>query len=142
MLFWWMVAGLLVGEIVLLFLLMLPMPSLFTRGVVSLLDLINKPLYVCLAVMCWVLFDGTMEMQKYSVKPVDNSATAMHTENLYHKNKWRAERNFYLAAFTWTLLVILLRCHAQAKRNLDLEKERDELRAVHNANKEESKKDK
>ena len=30
-------------------------------------------------------------------------------ENVYFRNKWRAERNFYLAAFTWTLLVILLR---------------------------------
>jgi len=56
MLFWWMVAGLLVGEIVLLFLLLLPMPAFFTKAVVNLLDLINKPLYVCLAVMCWVLF--------------------------------------------------------------------------------------
>ena len=53
--------------------------------------------------------DGTMEMQKYSLKPVDNTANAVHTDTLYHKNKWRAERNFYLAAFTWTLLVILLR---------------------------------
>jgi len=50
-----------------------------------------------------------MEMQKYSLKPVDNTANAVHTDTLYHKNKWRAERNFYLAAFTWTLLVILLR---------------------------------
>jgi len=136
MLFWWMVAGLLVGEIILLFILLLPLPAILQRAIIGLLDKINKPLYVILAVMCWVLFDSTMEMQKYGNKPMDNTAAALNTENLYHRSKWRAERNFYLAAFTFTLLLILLRCHAMSRKLLDVESERDELLKLRSVNQE------
>eukprot|EP01087_Luapelamoeba_hula_P003620 TRINITY_DN1341_c0_g1_i1.p1 TRINITY_DN1341_c0_g1~~TRINITY_DN1341_c0_g1_i1.p1 ORF type:complete len:151 (+),score=28.86 TRINITY_DN1341_c0_g1_i1:99-551(+) len=134
MLFWWLVAGLLAGEFLLLSILLLPLPAFLINAIVLLLDRINKPLYVVLAVMCWVLFDSTMEMQKYAIKPPETTLNPASTEQLFHKNKWRSERNFYMVAFTWTLLVILLRCHALARRTLNLQNERDELLALRKAN--------
>eukprot|EP00005_Dracoamoeba_jomungandri_P013359 CAMPEP_0174269264 /NCGR_PEP_ID=MMETSP0439-20130205/40412_1 /TAXON_ID=0 /ORGANISM="Stereomyxa ramosa, Strain Chinc5" /LENGTH=82 /DNA_ID=CAMNT_0015357945 /DNA_START=260 /DNA_END=508 /DNA_ORIENTATION=+ len=61
-----------------------------------------------------------MEMKKREIRTADPTEMGLNQDLLYHNRKWRAERNFYLVAFTWTLLVILLRCHAQARKNLKL----------------------
>jgi hypothetical protein len=64
-------------------------------------------------------------MRKYSEEPTQPSMTG---PILAHNNKWRAERNFYLSGFTWTLLLIVLRCHYLARSKLELIAENRRMR--------------
>ncbi len=64
--FWWMIVGLLVLEIILLALLLVPLPLILTRTVVDLLDKVQKPMWVVLVIMCWVLF-GKMNVVNYGL---------------------------------------------------------------------------
>ena len=56
MMFWWLVVGVLVVATILLAMLLAPMPSALHAAVVGLIDKIQRPLWVVLSVMAWVLF--------------------------------------------------------------------------------------
>jgi hypothetical protein len=56
MMFWWLVVGVLVVATILLTMLLAPLPSALHAAVVGLIDKIQRPLWVVLSVMAWVLF--------------------------------------------------------------------------------------
>jgi len=97
--------------------------------IVDFLDKLQKPLYVVLIGASWILFDATLEMNKHQAMPPmppmgGGGGGAVHLQN---SQKWRSERNFYMCAYCWTLLLILLRCHSIAHKRLALLRERDQL---------------
>jgi len=54
--------------------------------------------------------DQTLEMLKEEERKENlPKQTEMSKENFYQVRRFRAERNFYLCAFTFTLMIILLR---------------------------------
>jgi len=151
MFFWWLVVGLIVATLILLVLLLAPFPMFLHIIIVDFLDKLQKPLYVVLIGASWILFggssllsldpipshpkkkkkwpDATLEMNKHQAMPPmppmgGGGGGAVHLQN---SQKWRSERNFYMCAYCWTLLLILLRCHSIAHKRLALLRERDQL---------------
>jgi len=132
MLSWMLVVGVLVVAALLLLLLLAPMPDALHRSVVGLIDRLQKPLWIVLSVMAWVLFDSTMNMRQYQGNhPRHNSP---QTEILHFNKKWRAERNFYLTAFAFTLVLVLLRLQGLAHAENALRDENRRLRDLQRVN--------
>jgi len=129
--FWWLVVGVLVVATILLAMLLAPMPSALHAAVVGLIDKIQRPLWVVLSVMAWVLFDTTMEMRSYQEHPPQDQALNMVA---YHNKKWRAERNFYMVAFAFTLLLVLVRLQSVAHDEAALREENRNLRDLQRIN--------
>eukprot|EP01089_Gocevia_fonbrunei_P022883 TRINITY_DN941_c0_g1_i1.p1 TRINITY_DN941_c0_g1~~TRINITY_DN941_c0_g1_i1.p1 ORF type:complete len:149 (-),score=20.66 TRINITY_DN941_c0_g1_i1:64-510(-) len=126
---WLLVVFILIANIILLGILLLPMPVAISRAVVHLISTIKKPLWVLLLVLTAVLASSWMDMSK-AEQPfrADNEEVGTVQKEIYmHNKKWRSERNFYLVAYTWTLLVILLRCHGIINDNIDLKSENNAL---------------
>jgi hypothetical protein len=73
--------------------------------------------------------DAALEVRKHSGVSDSHYAERAGLPMMTHNIKWRAERNFYLAGFTWTLLLIVLRCHYLARSKLELIAENRRLRA-------------
>jgi len=131
MLFWWLVVGILVAAASLLGLLLIPLPARLHRAVIEVIERLKKPLWIVLAGMVWVFFDSTIDMRKYHEKPIPDNA---FDKMLMYQNKWRSERNFYLVAFAFTLLLILVRMQSVAYAGHQLEEETRHLRALRNIN--------
>jgi hypothetical protein len=55
MFFWWLVVGILVASIVLLTLLLAPLPTFLVSAAVQLLNYIQRPLWLVLVLISWVL---------------------------------------------------------------------------------------
>jgi hypothetical protein len=55
MFFWWLVVGVLVASIALLTLLLAPLPTFLASGAVQLINAIQRPLWVVLSLVSWVL---------------------------------------------------------------------------------------
>jgi hypothetical protein len=131
MMFWWLVVGVLVVATILLTMLLAPLPSALHAAVVGLIDKIQRPLWVVLSVMAWVLFDTTMEMRSYQEHPPQDQSLNLVA---YHNKKWRAERNFYMVAFAFTLLLVLVRLQSVAHDEAALREENRHLRDLQRVN--------
>jgi len=133
MFFWWLVVGLLVAEVVMLCLLLAPLPRVLHAACVHLIARLQKPLWIVAALMSWVMLDSTMEMRNHQKEAPPGE---LHGQLMFLNKKWRAERNFYLTAFTFTLLLLLVRLQWVAKGQLTLLEENDQLRALRRVNQE------
>jgi len=125
--------GLLVAEVVMLCLLLAPLPRILHAACVRLIDRLQKPLWTIAALMSWVMLDATMEMRNHQN---DSPSSEVHGQLMFLNKKWRAERNFYLTAFTFTLLLLLVRLQWMAHNQLTLLEENDHLRALRRVNQE------
>lgn len=125
---YYIIFGLLVLELVVLLLLLLPLPKFLISKILALLQGLYFPLRVAAAVMFLYTIDQTFQLRKeYNrEKPLVED---LARETLYMSKKFRAERNFYLCTFTFTLLIILIRLEAVIRRGKALEAEMKQLKS-------------
>jgi len=129
---WAIVVVCLIAEILLLSILLLPMPLFLSNNVVSILNKLQKALWLLLLVLSALLASSWFDMTKAEVSlDSDTGVNNVGKDILLHNKKWRAERNFYLVAYTWTLLAILLRCHSIMSKSIKLESDLKELYDMH-----------
>jgi len=70
---------------------------------------IQFPLKILLAILSYFVFDSFADMRKYQIStPSPNDVSMMERLNVY-KSRFLAERNFYLFSFTLALFLIIMR---------------------------------
>jgi len=126
---WLFVVILLIAEIILLSMLLLPLPLFLSNSVVTMLNKLQKPIWFILFILTVLLANSWFDMNKAegTFKDELNTVDNVGKEILLLNKKWRAERNFYLTAYTWTILVVLLRCHALISSTIKLQSDLTEL---------------
>eukprot|EP01116_Phalansterium_solitarium_P014246 TRINITY_DN3182_c0_g1_i1.p2 TRINITY_DN3182_c0_g1~~TRINITY_DN3182_c0_g1_i1.p2 ORF type:complete len:152 (-),score=42.09 TRINITY_DN3182_c0_g1_i1:1171-1626(-) len=115
--FFYIIYVLLVAEISLLALLLLPLPAFLQRNLVSLTSKLRFPARVVLALLTYLCWDAINDMFKHQqavhgrVNDTGKMYSAAQLDMQIHLlgNKFRSERNFYLVAFTWSILVVIMR---------------------------------
>eukprot|EP01088_Endostelium_zonatum_P004823 TRINITY_DN16172_c0_g1_i1.p1 TRINITY_DN16172_c0_g1~~TRINITY_DN16172_c0_g1_i1.p1 ORF type:complete len:175 (+),score=46.23 TRINITY_DN16172_c0_g1_i1:109-633(+) len=132
---WIVVVIILVAEITLLAILLLPMPLFLLNAIISMMNKLQKPLWLILLVLTALLASSWFDMEKTNATLEKdqnaNSATSLGADVMLHNKKWRAERNFYLVAYTWTLMAILLRAHSVLAKSVKLESDLNQMVAIH-----------
>merc|ERR1712087_590124 len=71
-------------------------------------------------------------MRRHQIKPLtQDTSGGLGAQNdiMFHNRKWRSERNFYMVAFTWTLMIILLRCQHHLRQAVSMKERIDQLEA-------------
>jgi len=107
---YYIVFVLLVLEITFLVSLLFPLPSFIVSGILSIMLKLRHMIRFTAVVLLFFTVDQTIEMRKEEERQTDLPKTVeMSKDSYYRTRKFRAERNFYLCAFTFSLLVILLR---------------------------------
>jgi len=107
---YYLVFSLLVLEVVFLVCLLFPLPSFVVGYVLSTLYKMRYLLRFSAVAMFFFTIDQTFEMLKEEERKENlPKQTEIAKENFYQVRRFRAERNFYLCAFTFSLMIILLR---------------------------------
>lgn len=109
---WASVMYLLYIELGILLLIVLPLPSLILRPIVSLLKILFRPYFFLIGflVECLLVYqsyEGVQRaIQKEEMLP---SHSSMDVRREAQGKRWRAERNLYLTGFSLTLFVVIYR---------------------------------
>eukprot|EP00029_Vermamoeba_vermiformis_P013236 TRINITY_DN814_c0_g1_i1.p1 TRINITY_DN814_c0_g1~~TRINITY_DN814_c0_g1_i1.p1 ORF type:complete len:140 (+),score=27.67 TRINITY_DN814_c0_g1_i1:31-450(+) len=104
----YLVLAILIVEAIALAIFLLPVPRMVLQAMINIHSKLKVPLRFLFATLGYFVFDSFVDMRKYETKPVPSG----HSEGaklLHLSSKFRAERNFYLNCFAFTLFVILLR---------------------------------
>jgi len=108
---------LLIIEIVFVLCLLFPLPYFVVGAILNIMFNLRHMFRFTIVVLLFYTVDQTLEMRRREAKQAElPSSVDMNKENFYWKEKFRTERNFYLCAFTFTLLVILLRLETIVRR--------------------------
>eukprot|EP01088_Endostelium_zonatum_P001176 TRINITY_DN1146_c0_g1_i1.p1 TRINITY_DN1146_c0_g1~~TRINITY_DN1146_c0_g1_i1.p1 ORF type:complete len:197 (-),score=47.57 TRINITY_DN1146_c0_g1_i1:65-655(-) len=140
---WTLITVVLVAQLILLAILLLPMPDILKNSVISVLNKLQKPMYLLLIILTALVGTTTVDMwreernyQELHAATIEGTTAPgldIGKSMLLHNLKWRAERNFNLVAFAWALTAVLLRCHAVLSRELKLTADLNQLIIVHKA---------
>eukprot|EP01114_Cavostelium_apophysatum_P002279 TRINITY_DN12012_c0_g1_i1.p1 TRINITY_DN12012_c0_g1~~TRINITY_DN12012_c0_g1_i1.p1 ORF type:complete len:135 (+),score=21.42 TRINITY_DN12012_c0_g1_i1:134-538(+) len=128
---YYLVFGLLVIEFIVLTLLLIPLPEAILNLIINMMDKFKIPLRITLAVLLFFTVDQTLEMRREEERHTDMPTNASLDKDTFAKSrKFRAERNFYLCAFTFSLFVITLRVQSILRRMKGYQKELEVMRRV------------
>jgi len=119
---YYIVFFLLVVEFIFLICLLAPLPSFVIERVLSLLTKLKGFVYFTAVALLFFTVDQTLEMRKEEERQTQLPSTVtMDKESFYLTRKFRAERNFYLCAFTFTLLMVVLRLQHIIRHTKEIE---------------------
>eukprot|EP01087_Luapelamoeba_hula_P023219 TRINITY_DN84_c0_g1_i1.p2 TRINITY_DN84_c0_g1~~TRINITY_DN84_c0_g1_i1.p2 ORF type:complete len:160 (+),score=29.28 TRINITY_DN84_c0_g1_i1:227-706(+) len=131
MFLWWFTSGLLVVLLTLVALVLFPQPNGVRSHILLYIEVLKKFFYLVLLGLTWQLFDATLELQRYSLMQTPGAtgpgmggiadAAPGSGQLTFLNHKARADCNFYMTAFAWTMLVVLLRVHWLSKRLVEAE---------------------
>jgi len=113
---------LIILNLVLLFVLLLslPLPAKFTKTVLSILDKFFSIMRIGFVILAIYLIFAALEMKHHEEKrDYDHKENFEMYLDMTNK-RFRAERNFYIIAFTVSMLLVLMRLQVIMKNNLDL----------------------
>jgi len=114
---YYVVFVLLVVESIFLICLLFPLPSFVQTFVLSVLNKLRHFVRFIAVAMLFFTIDQTLEMRREEQRKDElPRQVEMSKENFYQVRRFRAERNFYLCAFTFSLLIILLRLESITRK--------------------------
>eukprot|EP01098_Paradermamoeba_levis_P009418 TRINITY_DN3917_c0_g1_i1.p2 TRINITY_DN3917_c0_g1~~TRINITY_DN3917_c0_g1_i1.p2 ORF type:complete len:135 (+),score=47.92 TRINITY_DN3917_c0_g1_i1:80-484(+) len=95
-------------QLLLIAILLLPFPARLQKLISHLIHTQRRPLYFATVILLGIVAEATLEMSQAEQKWDSERGKGFATDEHLKLNKFRAERNFYLKAFSFTLMLIVL----------------------------------
>eukprot|EP01117_Protostelium_nocturnum_P005448 TRINITY_DN1974_c0_g2_i1.p1 TRINITY_DN1974_c0_g2~~TRINITY_DN1974_c0_g2_i1.p1 ORF type:complete len:134 (-),score=33.29 TRINITY_DN1974_c0_g2_i1:136-537(-) len=128
MLEFYAVLAVLIVELVLLLLLLVPfVPDVVVETLIALLQ--TRGIKITFGILTLFTGDQTFKMYKEENRVVPLGTTNPVDATRFREQRFRAERNFYLCAFTYAMFIIIVRTAYMLKQNIKTRQELAELRA-------------